>query len=204
MKIKNLALAAATSVVALAGAANAHVWNIGWESSGGNLTFYGVSYHNSLSSNDNFVLNPAGFIVNGTNLSFETGSVVDLEDNFGVGGITAGSVSAKWNALGLDGALAGSSYGGGSTYGKYATATITAANLVTYGLNGGAANNVSLTTFANNVHWDGVTFGTGTVNLNIVITPPSAVPVPAALPMAAAGFGLLGFIGRRKKRKAAA
>jgi hypothetical protein len=25
--------------------ASAHVWNIGWKSTGGNLTFYGTGYH---------------------------------------------------------------------------------------------------------------------------------------------------------------
>ncbi|MDA8747484.1 hypothetical protein N9M66_04660 [Litoreibacter sp.] len=201
MKLKKLMALAAAGVLASATMASAHVWNIGWKSTGGNLTFYGVSYHGALNaSRDNFAANPAGFVVNGTNLNFDIGSVVDLtSDCIGAGGLTSGTCDAQFNALGLDGALASTPFPS-DTYGKYATATILAADLGTYML-GSGANSVTLTTFANNVDWDGVAFSSASVPLNIVI---SAVPLPAGLPMALAGFGLLGGLGLRKRAKKAA
>ena len=39
---------------------------------------------------------------------------------------------------------------------------------------------------------------------SISSSPPGAVPLPAALPLFAAGLGALGLLGRRRKRKAAA
>ena len=39
--------------------------------------------------------------------------------------------------------------------------------------------------------------------LNIDYTTPSAVPLPAALPLFGAGLAIMGFIGWRRKRKAA-
>jgi Big-like domain-containing protein/PEP-CTERM motif-containing protein len=47
-----------------------------------------------------------------------------------------------------------------------------------------------------------VTSNTATVRIEVV--EPNAVPLPAALPLFASGAGVLGFIGWRRKKKAAA
>ena len=47
------------------------------------------------------------------------------------------------------------------------------------------------------------TYQTGRILTQGSITAPSAVPIPAALPLLAAGLGAMGFMGWRKRRKAA-
>ena len=42
----------------------------------------------------------------------------------------------------------------------------------------------------------------GSGSLNLVFTPVSQVPLPAALPLFATGLGVLGLLGWRRKRKA--
>jgi len=51
--------------------------------------------------------------------------------------------------------------------------------------------------------WDGMTSGETGVTITYNYTP-SAVPLPAALPLFATGLGALGLLGWRRKRKAAA
>jgi hypothetical protein len=209
MKIKNLALAAVASAFALTGAASAHVWNIGWKSTGGGLTFYGTSWHGGTGilgagSVDDFSSRPAGFVLGGMNLTFDIGSATDLPDCNGPGGLSAGSCSGPWNALGLAGTLHGTSYPS-NTYGKYAFATLLAGDLSTYGI--GQGNNlVTLGTFSDNVHWANVAFASATVPINIVVKPPSnnpsAVPLPAGFPLMLAGLGAFAALRSRRKKAA--
>jgi hypothetical protein len=136
---------------------------------------------------------------------FDLGSAVDLEDcNDGVGGggKTSGTCSAVWNALNLDGALE-STAPAATTYGKYATATILAAELAGFGIMSGA-NSVTLTTFANNVDWDGQPFSSANVPLNIIVTPdPDPNPIVEPGTLALFGLGLAGLgIARRRKQAA--
>ncbi|MGB3247233.1 MAG: hypothetical protein WBB25_22085, partial [Sulfitobacter sp.] len=79
MNLRTVTLAAAAGIFALASSASAHVWNIGWKSTGGGLTFYGTSWHTGVGISgaggvDDFALRPAGFVLNGTNLTFDVGS----------------------------------------------------------------------------------------------------------------------------------
>lgn len=195
----------AAAAVAIPITASAHVWNIGWKSTDGNLTFYGVSWHSSPvgESYDDFFANPAGFVINGTNLSFETGSTVDLNNCYGGGGLTSGTCSSVWNSLSLDGALQSTQVSTGDTYGKYSIATISNADLGLFGL-GTGANSVSLTTYANNAVWASRLFSSASVPLNIVVQPPedpSPVPLPASMSLMLAGLAALGCMRARRKIK---
>ena len=116
--------------------ASAHVWNIGWKSENGGLTFYGVSYHHLSSTWDNFSANPSGFIINGTNVGFDTGSVVGMNGCSGSGGITSGSCSSIWNNLNLDGALHATGWTS-SQYRKVASVSLTAGELPALGIGSG-------------------------------------------------------------------
>lgn len=195
--IKRLAAAAAVSVVMLVSStASAHVWNIGWKSVNGELTFYGLSYHTdgvdgTAGSVDDFASRPAGFVINGTDVTFDIGSAVDLEHCDGPGGLTSSSCSDIWNALGLDGALVADGYTS-YTYGKYATATLTSSELTGLGITSGN-NSVLLSTWADNVDWAGETFSSATVPINIVVKPPTGVPEPSSVGLF--GLGLLLIVG---------
>ncbi len=205
-----LAAVLGLAVMAVSGIASAHVWNIGWKANGdGSLTMLGVSYHSGgiggAGSVDDFSVNPAGFVINGTNLGFQNGTVVDLNDcnvgssgGFGSTSVT-GTCAPVLNAFGLDDGIQATN-SGSFTFGKYALATIAAGDLGTYGIVAGQSNNVSLTTFANNVHWQGLNFGVGNIPINVVIvippTPDPSVPEPGTLALMA--LGLAG-VGLRKK-----
>lgn len=206
MKFRTIIAVSVTSLLALSSAASAHVWNIGWKSVGGGLDFYGVSWHTGLVGGtgtvDDFAANNSGFVINGTNYSFATGSVVNMSDCSGLGALTTGSCDATWNALGLDGAIVSSQDLTGDIYGKYAVKSFTSDEVTNLlGLTSGA-NSLTFTTFAPNQTWAPRVFGSASVPINVVITPddPSAVPLPAAIPLLATGLGFLGFFGRRKKR----
>jgi len=204
MKTTFKVLIASAAFIMSCSSSFAHVWQVGWESTAsGGLDLYGVSYHTSLHvNNDDFFTNPAGFVLNGTNFSFDLGSTVDLEDITGGAGVV-GTVSTIWNNLGLDGSVdaqAGSNNGGfynGSTavYGKYASTSLTSGQLALIGITGGA-NSVTLTTFANNVHWDGLPFDSATVPIDIQIT---SVPEPATL--ALFGLTFIGLVFSRRQKK---
>lgn len=195
-----VALLVASLTAASASGAFAHVWNIGYKSENGGLTFYGLSYHGPLNSTyDDFAANPAGFIINGTNVPFDLGSVVDdPSDCIGAGGLVSGTCSSTWNALSLDGAIHANGYAS-NLYGKYATTTLTASALAGLGI-GTGSNSVTLSTFANNVDWDGLSFSSATVPIDIVVKPEepvNQVPVPAGMPLIAAALGALAFVRRR-------
>ncbi|WP_370274008.1 VPLPA-CTERM sorting domain-containing protein [Pseudooceanicola nitratireducens] len=200
MKLKKLALGVAVAL-GVAAPASAHVWNIGWKSTAGSLTFYGVSYHGGAVGGsgtvDDFSANPAGFVINGSNVGFENGSVVNLNDCSGPGGLLTGACDSAWDALNLDGVLHASGYSS-NTYGKYASVTLNSTELAGLGISSGS-NSVLLSTFANNAHWDGLGFSSATVPLNIVVTPPPAVPLPAGLPLVLSGLGAFGFLRARRK-----
>ncbi|MCB1940415.1 MAG: hypothetical protein KDE64_14595, partial [Rhodocyclaceae bacterium] len=171
------------ALAAFSGAASAHVWQIGWNGNAdGSLDFFGVSYHtggiSGAGSVDDFSANPAGFVINGTNVTFDLGSVVDLEDCFGLGG-TSGTCSATWNGLGLDGYVTatGSYTTSGDWYGKYASVNLTTAELSALGI-GTGSNSVLLGTFSNNVHWANLNFDSATVPINIVVPPDTTGNVP--------------------------
>ena len=202
-KLGGLALAGA--LAAFSGAASAHVWQIGWNGTAdGSLTFFGVSYHPTVvpgtGTVDDFASRPAGLVINGTNVTFDVGSVVDLEDSSGVGG-TSGTVSAIWNGLGLDGFVTatGTYTTSGSTYGKYASVNLNTAALSGLGI-GTGTNSVTLTTFSDNVDWAGLTFASATVPINIVVPPDTTgnVPEPGTLAL----FGLAAIGGGLMRRKA--
>lgn len=179
--------------------ASAHVWTIGWNSNNdGSVDFYGLSYHQYFANHslDDFATNPAGFVINGTQVTFDLGSAVGLNFCFGTGGIVSGSCDATWDALGLDGALAATGYSS-SNYGKYTVAHLDSTELATLGITTGS-NSVILSTFANNVDWDGLNFSSATVPIQIVVPPPTSVPEPGSL--ALFGMGLVGFAVARKRR----
>lgn len=196
-------LAAVASGMLFSSVASAHVWNIGWKSDSGNLTFYGVSYHTDAApggsgSYDDFSAHPAGFVINSIPVSFDLGSVVDLNNCYGAGGLTSGTCSSVFNALGLDGALAANGYTS-NTYGKYVTTVLSSSELATYSI-GTGSNSVLLSTYADNAHWAGLTFSSATVPINIVVTPPTnGVPEPSSLGIM--GLGLLLFTGMLVARR---
>ena len=196
--------------------ASAHVWNLGWKSTAGTLTFYGVSWHTGaapLGPNtvDDFSVNPAGFVINGSNFVFDIGSVVNMNDCNGPGGLTSGSCAPVWNALNLDGALH-SSIDPSGTYGKYATKTMSQMELASVGI-GTGMNSVTFTTFSPNATWDSRPFSSATVPINIIVTPPCgtegqpacpvSVPEPGSLGgMALFGLGLTGLALSRRRKNA--
>jgi hypothetical protein len=188
---KSLAFATLLSTCSLA---SAHVWQIGWDSNtDGSLDFYGVSYHRNLNTSyDNFAANPAGFIINGTNVSFDLGSVVDLGNCNGAGG-ASGTCDSTWNALNLDGSISANGYSS-STYGKYVSTNLSALELAGLGI-GSGANSVLLSTYANNIDWAGRSFSSATVPLNIVV---QSVSEPATLALFGLGLAGLGFARRKQ------
>lgn len=192
--------------------ASAHVWNIGWKANmDGSLTMLGTSYHtgginigSGSSNKDDFSLNPAGFIINGTMIGFDNGSVVDLNDcnGPGFGGTSVTSTCAPvLNAFGLDAGIQSieSFVNPNYFYGKYATVLLSPSALAGLGI-GQGTNTVSLTTFANNAHWNGLDFNTAGIPLDItIVIPPTTTTVPAPMPLALIGLGLVGLAFSRKR-----
>lgn len=192
-------LLVAGAIAAISGSAMAHVWQIGWNANAnGSVDFYGVSYHGGgiggAGSVDDFSANPAGFVINGTNVGFDLGSVVNLNDCFGAGG-TAGTCDPTWNALGLDGFVPSNEFPS-DIYGKYASVNLDSSELAALGI-GAGSNSVLLSTFANNVDWDGLTFASATVPINIVVPPPTSVPEPGTLAL----LGLAAVAGAAARRR---
>ncbi|MEH6357573.1 MAG: PEP-CTERM sorting domain-containing protein [Pseudomonadales bacterium] len=203
--VKGAALGAA--LLLASGTASAHVWQIGWKAlNDGSVNFYGVSWHGGgispgvANSVDDFAANPAGVVINGTNVTFDIGQVFDLNDCIGLHG-TSGTCSPIWNSLGLDDALASTLDQTGDTYGKYALVNLDTAELAAVGI-GQGSNSVLLTTFSPNVHWAARPFASGTIPINIVVLPPTNgnIPVPATLGLMGLGLAALGMTRRRAKK----
>jgi len=192
------------SMLLFSSVASAHLWQIGIDALGdGSLDFYGVSWHNNPTlptvpgSVDDFVTRPAGLVINGTNVTFDANTVVDLEGCNGLAGIS-GTCSTIWNNLGLDVALQSTADPTGDIYGKYATVNLDPAELLALGITAGN-NSITLTSFSDNVDWAARPFASGTAPIDIVVLPPTGqVPAPAGLALLAIGlFGMR--LSQRKK-----
>ncbi len=191
------------SILLFSSVSSAHLWQIGIDAEvDGSLTFYGVSWHNDVQpaagSVDDFAARPAGLVINSTNVTFDVGSVVDLEGCSGLAGIS-GTCSAIWNALGLDVALQSTQTPNGNTFGKYATLNLNPTELLALGISAGN-NSITLTSFSDNVHWEDRIFASGTVPIDIVVLPPVTGTVPAPAGLALLAIGLFGMrLSQRRK-----
>lgn len=179
--------------------ASAHIGYIAWNANNdGSVDFYGLTYHGLSASSDNFAANPAGFTINGTNVTFDVGSAVGLENCASLYNYNS-TCSTIWNNLGLDGGLAanGGFYNYPSAnvpYGKYASTHLNSSQLSALGIQSGS-NFITFTTWANNVDYAGQTFSSANVPINLIV---AAVPEPVTL--ALFSFGIAGLAFARRKR----
>ena len=175
--------------------ASAHTTRLGWKAVSGGLDFYGTTYHPLNFSADDFVNNPSGIVLNGTQFAFDQGSAV-------------ASTYTDWQNLLLDNELecqgtsnACSDALKTTDLQKRASVFLSSSVLDGLGLNPGS-NTVSFDTFGPNFHWIPAGTGFGVSSIDIVLPPDpptTAVPTPALLP------GLLGMAGAvlRKKKSLA-
>lgn len=193
--VQKLSVAALSAFVMLVGSgaqqAEAHSTRLGWKGDSGGLTFYSTTYHSLSSVNDDFINNPSGIILNGTNYTFDAGSAV-------------ASTFADWQALDLDNEILCqigsdslcSTSNQTTSLVKRASVFLSTTELASLGLSPGS-NTVAFNTFGPNVDW--IPAGTfGTSEIAIELPSPAEVPTPALLP------GLIGMgVAAMRKRKQA-
>lgn len=171
--------------------AAAHTFRLGWKGNNdGSMTFYGASYHSPYFAYDDFNLNPSGLVLQGNNFTFDLDSVVS----------TISGDWTLWNNLSLDDDVflgSGTLTTGGGIR-KFASVTLSSTDLTNLGLLPGQSQQVTLSTFSNNLDWEPYPGGQEQATIEV---PSVTVPEPTTIAgtFLACSFGLL--LSRKGKKR---